>query len=132
MSAIWAVQVAALQRWKADPRLAAKVTGVYDGAAPADTPYPYIVVGQKTEAPRGALGAVGWNATLTAHIWSTYDGDKEGVEILALMHAALREPLALNGHGSARLKPEQTLTLIERGGVRHFPIRYRILAWENA
>lgn len=131
MSVLLAVQTALVQRLKGDAALSARVTGVFDGAAPSGTPHPYIVVGEKTETIGGVFGRDAADATITAHVWSMHAGDKEGLEIVMLMHGALREPLSLVGYDAAALRPDLTTTLRDPGGARHMVVRYRISAWEN-
>lgn len=130
MSAFYPVQVAAVQRWKGYAPLMALVTGIHDGTAPAKSQMPYITVDGGTEVPRGALGAAGWTNTLTAHVWSRQEGNKEGALIVKEMHAALAEALAVEGHQAARLKPDLTTPLRDPSGARHFVVRYRILTFE--
>jgi hypothetical protein len=130
MSSLWAVQVALVARWKDTAAVTALVgTRIYDGAAPANAVAPYVVVGSKTEAQRRTMARAGFANTVTSHIWSDYNGDKEALAILEAMNDALVSPLVLEGFGAARLKPEFTETLVDRTGdspLRHVPVRYRI------
>lgn len=132
MSALWPLQKALATRLKANAPLMARVSGVHDGEAPQGAALPYIVIGGPTEFPSGVLGPQGFSDTLTVHIWSGYQGRKEALEIAALMDAALVEPLTLEGHTAARLRPEFRTVLVEDDGVRHAPVRYRILTFEAA
>lgn len=130
MSALLALQAALVGRLVADAPLMAVATGVYDGRAPQGATLPYVVVGEPTEIPSGNLGPQGWNDTIAVHIWSGYAGRKEALEILELMDTALAAPLVLSGHTTARLRREFVTALVEETGVRHVPIRYRILTFE--
>jgi hypothetical protein len=124
------VQVALVARWKGYAPLVALVGAkVYDGAAPDGAAPPYIVVGEMTEAPRRSFARAGHEDTITAHVWSAYNGGKEALGIMAQMNAALETPLTVAGFGTARLKPEFATTLVDRTGdapLRHLPVRYRI------
>lgn len=134
MSVLLPLQAALSARLTGDAPLMARVTAVYDGQAPQSTPespvvLPYVVIGEPTEVPQRPLERAGWSATLTLHVWSNYPGRREALEIADLMDAALAAPLALTGHTSARLKPEFRTVLVEADGVRHAPVRYRILTF---
>lgn len=132
MSALWPIQKAAVARLKGNAAFMARVTGVHDGQAPQGATMPYVVIGEPTETSSRTLERAGWVDTLTMHIFSAYAGRKEALEIATLMDAALAAPLALDGHTSARLKPEFRTVLVEEGGVRHAPIRYRLFTLANA
>lgn len=132
-SLIWAAQVAMVAKLEADAGVGALIGDrVYDGIAPAEAVAPYVVVGDSTEAPVRAMGGTGGDATLTAHVFSDYEGAKEGLEIVDAIDTALATPLTLSGFGAARLKREFVTTLVETDRPRprrHFPVRYRIVSW---
>ena len=140
MSALASIQAAVVARLESSVPLMALLAGkgVYDGKAPDEdenhlpTPLPYIVVGESTESPVGVLGGAGYTDTLTLHIWSDYPGAKQGLDILALLNAALAAPLTIAGHTQARMKFEFVTTLVEEDGLRHVPVRYRVFTFANA
>lgn len=133
MSLIWAAQVAAVARWKADAGVQAMVSDrIYDGQAPSDAVLPYVVVGESTEVPKRTMGSAGGDTTLAAHVWSEYRGTKEALAAAAALTAALAAPLTLAGYGAAHLRLEFMETLVDTAGkktLRHVPIRYRIVSW---
>lgn len=135
MSALLPLQIAVVARLEGDTPLMARITGVHDGMAPEDAQLDYLVIGEPTEVPFGALGTDGYQDTLTLHLWSGYvHSRKEVLEIAELVDNALAAPLAINGHTSARLKPEFRTALLdtERGRRWHAPIRYRVTTFEVA
>lgn len=126
MSALWALQMALVDRLKAD--LAVEV---YDGEAPQSAPAPYVVVGDApTETPRGYFGTPGFDERVYLHIWSRYRGAKEAMSILVDINTALKAPLAVPGFGSAVLDYEFGTVLVD-GESRHLPARYSILVLEG-
>ncbi len=127
MSAMLPLQVAAYERCVGDAALMARLPGgVHDGEAPADVSPPYMVIGEKTEVPRSFFAHDGHEDTVQFHIWSAHKGDRECLEILALLDAALKAPLVVAGHGTARLRREFASTMTDEG-MRHLPARYRAL-----
>lgn len=141
MSALWPVQVAvygalsgnaALAAYAPPSRPATTGVSVYDGEAAQDATAPYIVLGSNTEVPAHTFGRKGWGDTLTIHVWSSYPGRKEALEVLELIDAALALPLAINGHQDARLHREFSEVLIDPDGSRHVPARYRVTTREVA
>lgn len=134
MSALWPVQVALVAALKGAAGVKALLgdpARVYDGQAPQGAAMPYVVVGDHTETPRNLLARRGWESTITAHVFSAQEGSKEALAVLAAMDAALASPLAVTGHGAARLKPDFSTVLVEQDGIRHVPVRYRISALET-
>lgn len=135
MSLLWAVQVAAVQRWLAFAPLAELVgERVYDGEAPRDAdgllpPLPYIVIDAQTRGRFGTLGQRGGAVTITASAWAATK--REVTAIVEQMDRALDEPVAIEGHGTARLKNEFTTVLRADDGSRQAPARYRITTLET-
>lgn len=130
MSALLSLQGAVLARLTGDAPLMGRLQGIYDGAAPQGAPMPFVVLGAPTEGSGNTLDRTGWSDTLTLHVLSDYAGSKEVLELVALMDAALAAPLAMDGHTSTRMRREFLTVLVEDDGVRHAPVRYRILTFE--
>ena len=132
MGALWPVQVAVYTRLTGDAALMAAVGGVYDGVASDAAVAPYVVIGSSTEAPARTFGRAGWSDTLTIHVWSDYAGRLQSLSVLELIDAALAAPLAIGGHQTARLSREFAEVLVDPGGMRHIPARYRVTTREFA
>jgi hypothetical protein len=138
VSILTAVSVAVVERWKGYAPLVSALGGehVFSRTVPPGFVFPderqrYITVGDKTEtsAGAGALGAAGFNATLTAHAWTRgfYD-DGPVEEIYLLMHAALIDsPLELDGYGPVALRVELAAVVADPDlEVRHSYVRWRL------
>lgn len=112
----------------ADSTLMAIVTGIFDeGAVPTNQAYPYIVLGDDTEAPMNAFGTRGYDATLTLHIWDNLPGFKRCKQILANMNRILdQQPLTLatQKHVYTLYNFSQTLNDPGLDDIRHMPVRY--------
>ena len=76
--------------------LMAKITKLADSVADAQ-PTPYIVVGQTTENCLQTTDNTTNEITTIFHVWSTYNGRKEVLEIRDLFKAALPEWCYYNG-----------------------------------
>jgi hypothetical protein len=133
VSALWPLQTALMTRLKGDPTVSGLVGGrIFDGMAPPTATMPYIVTGEPTEEERGTLGRMGYDQTLTVHVWSRYQGRMQALQIITAMNNALRTPLSLGGHTSTGLRQDFTTVLVEDDGVRHGYVRYRLFVMENA
>lgn len=132
---LWPLQRALFERWSSDPELQALIDGrIFDGLAPSETEYPYVRIEQPTEVPGlRALGSTGWSGTITAGAFSRYEGGAEVLgSVVPAMHAALADPLEVEGYGTVRLKPEFTTLLVEEESIRHAPVRYRATAIQQS
>jgi hypothetical protein len=133
VSALWPIQTAVMARLLSDAPLAALVgTRIYDGEAPQESALPYLVLGEPTETDASPLGTRGYTDTLTLHAFSAYQGRKEVLDITSAVELALRPPLALDGHTTARARLEMHTVLIEEDGIRHAAIRYRFFTFATA
>ena len=117
-----------------DTTLAGVITGVFDFAnVPLNQPFPYITIGDATEAPNNTLGRRGYDATLTIHIWSKYKGSKECQTILARMNYLLdQKPLTLASQTSVSMMYDFSQTMNDPNDqtIRHMPVRYRAYSQE--
>lgn len=135
------LQKAMVERLRTDAGVAALIgERIYDGL-PQRSSKPFISIGSKTEVTANVFGTDGWENTITTHVFTgAYpDGttltqsDDPLLRIVEAMHGAFKEPLVIEGHDTAFLRPEFSTTLEEEGGkVRHAPVRYRILTFEAA
>lgn len=113
-----------------DATLASMVTGVFDGEAPEGTACPYIIVGEAIETPDNAHGAFGRQTLQTLHVWSEYAGFAEVNAIVGVITELLdHQPLAIVGarHVSTEFEFAQTLEDPDKPGLRHAPVRFRII-----
>ena len=134
-TALSEVQTAIYSKLTGDGTLMAQVTGVFDsGAVPENQAFPYITLGDTTEAPDNAFGTRGYDDTLTLHIWSDALGFKECHIILARMNTLLdQQTLTLISHHHVGTWYEFSETLNDPGvdGIKHIPVRYRIETQET-
>ncbi|MDB4952081.1 MAG: uncharacterized protein JWM27_4730 [Gemmatimonadetes bacterium] len=134
MTALWPLQVALHERLAGDAGVSALVgQRVFDGLVPTGAALPYVVTGEGTATPYGVLGRAGSTDTITLHVWSAYCGSREVLAIVDAIDAALRLPLVIDGHLSARLRQDFATVLVDTTGdttLRHAPVRYRIITSE--
>ncbi|MGY0779830.1 DUF3168 domain-containing protein [Azospirillum argentinense] len=126
-NASWALQVATVNA----VRTAVGAVKVFDGQAPADTAFPYVVVGEKTITPWDSLAKAGEDIDLTIHVWDRPSGSsaQECERVLALIRGAMnRKRLTLDGIGprAVRVVFEHSFTEPD-GKTRHGLIRIRAL-----
>ena len=141
MSAVLPLQKAVAQRWRDDAAVSALVgSRIYNRLAPSDAQYPYIRIGEKTEAPGAqTFGRKGWSETLTADVFTathlTEDppviGDEQAWEIVTAMGNALDEAVTVEGWGTVYLFQEFATALTEANMVQHAPVRYRAMLIEE-
>lgn len=132
---------ALVERWVNDSALTALVGGrVLDRLARQGETMPYLRLGSRTEVPSDmrTLDRGGWDVTVTADLFcgglvdNAYVGFEEAETIVNAMHAAVLEPLLLEGFGMASLRPDGTAYLSEDDGKTiHVPVRYRMSALES-
>jgi len=129
------------ERLVSDAGMAALVDGrVYDGTAPPDRDWPYVVIDTPTEVQGGGvMGMRGLQNTLSAHAFSRIGGydaafgsGTEARSIVKAMDAAVREPIPVNDHTDALLRLDFATLLVEGDGVRHAPVRFRVQLLEVA
>jgi hypothetical protein len=73
----WALQQAIYSRLSGDTALVTTLgASVYDDP-PDSGAFPYVVIGDVTEAPRDTMGTTGRDATVTVHIWSQQESSKQ-------------------------------------------------------
>lgn len=65
------------------------VTGVFDGAAPQDTIFPYVTINQETTVTTNFLAARKEDRFIYLSVWSEYRGKKEVREIISAIDTAL-------------------------------------------
>lgn len=130
-----AVQGAVMTRLSGDAALSTLLGGakVYDNV-PTGTTYPYVVIGDDTQAPNDTMGTTGRDLTLTIHGWSRYVGRKQVKEIMDRVDQLLdRWTPTLTGWGAVQMLndygPESFLD--PDGITRHGVSRYRVHTYQT-
>lgn len=76
-SPTWPLTQAIYTRLNTDSELTTTLGAeVYD-RVPDSAPFPYVVIGDVTEAPNDTMGQTGRDCTVIIHGWSQYAGNKE-------------------------------------------------------
>ena len=121
------IQQALYTRLTSDAGLMADVTGVYDHV-PEGAAFPYVVLGEATATPQGALDRYGRRSTVTLHVWSAYHGWSEALGIVDhLIRLLDLQTLTVAGHDFVAMRHEQTVTLRDPDeDLRHVACRFAI------
>lgn len=109
-TSMFELQKALFQRLSSDPTISEKVKGVFDAVGKSQ-PFPYITIGEPTMLPFTTKQKFGEELSVVIHVWSTYDGKKEAIDIMNLCLASLSTRLNLNGF---------TIRKIDVGNIRVF------------
>ncbi len=123
MDAGWAVQKAIFGVLDA-----ALDCGVYDNVKPK-TAMPYVVVGDDTLVPDDTKTSLGFDATITLHVWSdAKDGRREAKQLLGQIYTALHDAeLTIEDHSAISCAFEFSETVPDRDdSITHGIARYRI------
>lgn len=106
--------------------------GLYDGAVPdhLEAASPYVILGEKTEAPENALDRIGRRCELTIHIWTRYRGSLQGItiasRIITLLDQGQMTMTSPAGWGLAQLRLDMNEELVEDVDLRHRLLRFVI------
>lgn len=104
---------------------------VYDHV-PQNADFPYVTLGDDTQADWSAKDARGHEHTLTLHAWSRQAGRTQVKELLGAIVAALGGRLEVAGHWNVDLYPEFETTFLEEDGkTYHGVIRFRALTHQT-
>ncbi len=129
------LQPAIFTKLTADSALMAIITGVFDfGAVPVNQAFPYVTLGDDTEAPMNAFGTRGYEATVTLHIWDNTPNFKRCKIILAHMNRLLDQQtltLATQHHVGTWYDFSTTMNDPGLDNIRHMPVRYRVETQEQ-
>lgn len=129
-AALTPVQAAIFAKLTGDATLTAMISGVYDGDAPEGAARPYVLIGESIETADDAHGAFGRQTVQTLHVWSDYRGFAECNAIVGVLQTLLdQQPLDIVGarHVATRFELAQTSVDPDRPGLRHAPVRFRII-----
>lgn len=129
MTSLIELQTAIVARLTGDEYLMGIVSGVYDDV-PQDAESPYVVVGEASEAAMNTFNRKGRESTLTIHIYSEYEGFKEGLRILERLTDLLDgEPLTLATQQLIHLIFDNVQT-IDGETFKHLPVTFRAVVQE--
>lgn len=105
--------------------LMSKVTGIYDDAPKAKTPY--VTIGNPTVNDWSSKTFNGEDITFTLHVWSDYKGKKEVYEIFDLLLTALTEPLVINDVFEMEFQRREFMEVLDDNlsGQKHGILRLR-------
>lgn len=126
-TALWPLQVAVMQKLKADSTLAGLVTGIFD-EVPDNAAMPYVTLGSMTEFEEDSHTQRGLNVLLVLHIWSDYAGNSEAAQILATLVDVLdRQPLTVPGWIDVSVAMNQANTSTDPNpAIRHVNTTFRV------
>lgn len=126
----WGLQQAVYSRLAGDSALTGTLgAAVYDDVPDAAS-FPYVVIGDVTEGPNDTMGTTGRDVTLTLHIWSQYEGNKEVHRIANRVDELLdRWQPTVSGWSTTVVLQEFYETFRDPDGItRHGIARYRVHA----
>lgn len=129
----WEVQQAVYSRLVGFAGLIALIgTRVYDRAPHQITTdsFPYVVVGDDTSVEDDTFSRVGWDHTVTLHVWSRYPGRKETKQIQQAIYDALHQhALVVAGATTIDCVFEFANSFLDPDGLtRHGVSRFRVTA----
>lgn len=129
-----ALQQGVYSKLAANAPLMAAIGAIHD-EAPQDadgadvSAFPYVTIGEDTEANWSTSTWSGYQATISVHVWSRYRGRKECKDIQALVRTALhRTALTVAGYSHVNTEFETSTTVLDSDGVtRHGIQTFRVL-----
>ncbi|WP_417624959.1 DUF3168 domain-containing protein [Paremcibacter congregatus] len=101
---------------------------VYDNV-PAKSAMPYVVVGDDTLVPDDTKTSLGFEGSITLHVWSeAADGRREAKQLLGTIYTTLHDAdLTIEDHSAVSCVFEFSETIPDRDGcITHGIARYRI------
>jgi hypothetical protein len=124
----WPLQQAVYTRLNADATLTTSLGATIYDSTPDSAAFPYVVIGDDTEAPNDTMGVTGRDMTLTLHVWSQYVGKKQVKEIQNRIDALLdRWKPTVTGWNAVQMLQEFHESFMDPDGVtRHGVSRYQI------
>jgi len=130
-SSLWPLQQAVFAALGGDPALKALIgdpARVFDHV-PANSAFPYVVIGEATARDWDTKTDDGMEQTLTVHTWSRARGAGETKQIMAAIIDTLdHAPLVVAGHALVLIRFEFTQTLVDPDGLTHHGVqRFRAI-----
>jgi hypothetical protein len=100
--------------------------GVYD-IPPDQAPFPYVTIGDYTEAPNDTMGKTGRDVTVTVHTWTQGPSKQQAQKIQNQIDTLLdRWSVSVSGWGATQMLQEFFETFRDEDGVtQHGVARYR-------
>jgi hypothetical protein len=127
-SPAWELHKALHTRLSGDTTLTTTLgASVYDHVSPG-TAYPYVTIGEATEAPNDTMGQTGRDVTITVHYWSQLKGVEQVYKIHDRVDELLNDwmPTGLTGWTSVVMRFEFFDSFRgPDGATRHGVARYR-------
>lgn len=116
-----------------DNSLASLIDGVFD-EVPENPTFPYVTISEVVETADNSIHSYGRSTLINIHVWSTYRGNKESMEIAErvielLDKQAITNATAPYNHISTHFLDFRTLK--EDNGIRHGILRFRIYTIEK-
>lgn len=128
-SSLWPLQAAVYKALVSNTALTTACNGVFDSLAPANTQYPYVVIGEAMETNNDLLARIGREVSLTIHIWSNYQGTRELKQLANMVTSTLDRTLLNAADWNISFAAfESFLTLVETDNIYHgvLKIRYKL------
>jgi hypothetical protein len=130
MIPLFAIQSAIYAKLNADPLLAGKVFDY----VPDGTAFPYIRIGEASDAEDNSLASRGWSTLATIHVWSQAHGFSEGLALANKVTELLDlKPLNVSGYVHIATRYTSTQTLVDPeppGDIRHIVISFTVITEE--
>lgn len=132
-AAAHAVNTAIYARLSGDATLLATATGGVHDDVPDGTAYPYVVMGESSEAPFDSFTQQGRSVIVTIHTWSQYQGAKETETMLSRIITLLdRYALSVSGGVLTRCVFESKQTMRDPDGLtRHGVVTFLVQVGES-
>lgn len=131
-SPAWELQKAVYARLSGDATLVTTLGARVYEDVPDSAAFPYVAIGDDTEAPNDTMGVTGRDSTITIHSWSQYRGKKQIKEIQNRVDALLdRWSPSLTGWNAVQMLQEFFETFMDPDGItRHGVSRYRLHTYQ--
>lgn len=123
---LWPIQTALYARLTGDATLSGKA-GIYD-EVPEGAAFPYVDLGEATATPLGAHDRFGARTVETLHVWSTYHGYAEALDITNdLVRLLDHQTLIVDGHETVSVRFERAVKMRDPDAdLRHVAVRFAI------
>lgn len=130
-TALWAVQEAMYKKLSTHEGLAGLVQDrIFDNASVEDVTYPYVVIGEPLADPLETKTTAGEEIAIVLHVWSTYSGKKEAVEIINACLDALKGATSVEGFQLLKVKVDGTQVFEDTDTTRRHGV-LRMRYWVN-